>query len=207
MSAPEQRMQPVHDNSTSESQKTGGLEHDRLEEKIDGLMSIFRAQPARQIAGDTQTRAIIFDPEPSDITSSSMGRGSSGKNDHVSDQTMLTPSISAFESTGCPAHNLVCPYEPTVSEAQGYLDVFTTKQVKYFPFVNILPDTTAEQLRQERPFLWLCIMAISTKIIAQQQALNKRIRDLIAQRLLLESEHSLDLLLGLLAFIGWYDDR
>lgn len=177
---------------------------DRLEEKIDGLMSIFSVQPALNIIRETQTRATILDPNPHERTTPSLGRGSSGTNAHVSGQTGLTPGTSAFGSTDSPADDFACLYEPTSSEAEEYLNIFSVKQVKYFPCVHIPPKTSAEQLRQERPFLWLCIMATSSKIIAQQQALNQRIKDIVAQRLLFESEYSLDLLLGLLVFIGWY---
>jgi hypothetical protein len=182
---------------------------DQLKMKIDSLMSIFSAsaQPALTIVGDTEVRAVIPDHhEPRGRTSPSLGRSSSGTTANASGQTVLTPGTGAFgSSTGSPADNFVCPYEPTLPEAEENLNIFITKQLKYFPFVYISPTTTAEQLRQERPFLWLCIMAISSKIIAQQQSLNKRIENIVAQRLLYESEYSLDLLLGILAFIGWYE--
>lgn len=169
-------------------------------------MSIFNAsaQSALNIVGDTQARAVIPDHHEHRGRTSSLGRSSSGTNANASGQT---PGTSAFDSsTGSPADNFVCPYEPTLPEAEENLKIFLTKQLKYFPFVYISPTTTAEQLRQERPFLWLCIMAISSKIIAQQQSLNNRVQNIVAQRLLYESEYSLDLLLGLLAFIGWYEN-
>ena len=94
--------------------------------------------------------------------------------------------------------------EPSPVEAEEYLATFHTYKSKYFPFVYVPPTTTAPQLRQERPFLWLCIMTIASRSTSQQQVLGSKIRETIAQEMLLKSEQSIDLLLGLLAYIGWY---
>lgn len=166
---------------------------------------MFQAQPALSIVGGVQATALGLDyHEPRRRTSSASGRKGSGTSG--SSQTVLTPGTSAYGSTtGSPADSPACTYEPSLAAAEDCLHVFCTKHLKYFPYVHISAETTAERLHQERPFLWLCIMAICSKIVAQQEALSKRIQNIVAQRLLYESDYSLDLLLGLLAFIGWYE--
>ena len=94
--------------------------------------------------------------------------------------------------------------EPPPVVAEEYLATFHAYKTKYFPFVYIPPTTTARQLRQERSFLWLCIMTIASRSTSQQQVFGNKIRDTLAQEMLLKSEQSIDLLLGLLAYIGWY---
>ena len=94
--------------------------------------------------------------------------------------------------------------EPSPVVAEECFATFHAYKSKYFPFVYIPPATTAPQLRQERPFLWLCIMTIASRSTSQQQVLGNKIRDTLAQEMLLKSEQSIDLLLGLLAYIGWY---
>ena len=173
---------------------------------------MFRAQPVTNLAGHVQMNAAILDPEfqgritlCSNTKSTSPARDSNTSNAPASTQAPSTPGTSGFGSASSPADTFAYHYEPTPQEAEQNLHTFTTKQLKYFPFIFFPDNTTAERLRQEHPFLWLCIMVTSSRVIAQQQALSKQIRDIIAQRLIYESQCSLDLLLGLLVFIGWYD--
>jgi hypothetical protein len=182
----------------------------QLEEKIDGLMSIFNSQPPLSNFGDSRTN--INDPNhdsrkglPSYGTSSSPStRSGSVAFTKVAGQAVLTPGTSNFTSNpNSPADVFAFSHEPVPLEAEEYLNVFRSQQLKYFPFVHIPYETSADQLQQKHPFLWLCIMSISSKSVLQQQALSRQIKNTVAQRLLHESECSIDLLLGLLAFIGW----
>ena len=62
---------------------------------------------------------------------------------------------------------------------------------------------SASDLRYQKPFLWLVIMSLTTKSLAQQLVMGDMIRRIIAQQVVVESEKSLDMLLGVLCFIGW----
>ncbi|KIW35297.1 uncharacterized protein PV07_02000 [Cladophialophora immunda] len=94
-------------------------------------------------------------------------------------------------------------YEPSQAEAEEFLASFRTYKSRCFPFVHIPSTTTASHLKQERPFLWLCIMSIASKSTSQQRLLGSRIRHLIAQEVVVQLNRNMDLLLGILAFIGW----
>jgi hypothetical protein len=59
------------------------------------------------------------------------------------------------------------------------------------------------QLQRERPLLWLCIWANGCKSMAQQRIIEAKIRETLAQRVLVDLERSLDLLLGLIAYLCW----
>lgn len=88
-------------------------------------------------------------------------------------------------------------------ESEECLNHFRTFKLQYFPFVHIPFEKSAGQLRKERPFLWLCVMAICTNSIARQHELGLKIRQIVAQEMVVQSDQSIDLLLGLLTFIGW----
>jgi len=88
-------------------------------------------------------------------------------------------------------------------EAEKSLSLFNTYKATKFPFVFIPATTTAQQLRQENPFLWLCIMAVASRSTAQQQVLGKRVRKTLAQEMLLQSGQSIDLFLRILAYAAW----
>lgn len=70
------------------------------------------------------------------------------------------------------------------------------------PFIVLLPSMTADQLRQERPFLFSCIMAISCHDTAQQLQLGKQVIKQLAERMVVNTERSLDLLLGIITYAG-----
>ena len=127
-------------------------------------------------------------------------------NDCPPDPPALTRGLVAVEHT---LSNVQAPFgheasEPSPVEAEQYLSFFCTYKAKYFPFVYIPPTTTAQQLRQKKPFLWLCIMTIASRSTTQQQVLGSRIRDILAQEMMLKSGQNMDLLLGLLAYIAWW---
>ncbi|RYP07563.1 hypothetical protein DL764_002418 [Monosporascus ibericus] len=83
--------------------------------------------------------------------------------------------------------------EPRQS-AEESLRIFRENHLRFFP---------AADIERERPFLWLNIRTLTCKSVAQQYALATRIREIIGQKVLVESERTMDLLLGLLAFLGW----
>ena len=119
----------------------------------------------------------------------------------LSNMTGMTSDTSPRQFPESP---FPCEFEPTPSEAEAYLTVFRTEKVKYFPFIHLTEKTNARQLCQERPFLYLCVMAVCSKTRVQQRALGLKIRERIAQHMLHEpADNHLDLLLGLLAYLGW----
>ena len=118
--------------------------------------------------------------------------------------TSLTPTDGATSFDSEPfsgPHILGSRLSP--EEAEEYLINFQTYRAKYLPFIYIPSSTTARQLQQERPFLWLCLMAAGSKSTTQKQVLGREIRQTVAQEIVVQSERNIDLLLGLLTFISW----
>jgi hypothetical protein len=190
----------------------------RLEEKLDGLVSLIKAgaQPGAVISSTYATAAtdditpygvVRINAPTSTETQYERRFNSSSSNDHNRNVSALTPVID--ECSGS-SYSLPFPtfrdtgYEPSPVKAEEYLVNFQRHNSKYFPFIYIPSAIKAHQLQQERPFLWLCIMAVGSKSTSQQDVLGSKIRQTIAQELVFQSEKNIDLLLGLLTFIGWY---
>lgn len=91
----------------------------------------------------------------------------------------------------------------SASEAEGGLATFAAHMLEFFPYVYVPPNTTASELRARRPFLLLCMAAISSKQAERQRELFTMMREIIAQKLVIKTEPCVDLLLGLLTFLGW----
>ncbi|KAK3192199.1 hypothetical protein K4F52_001829 [Lecanicillium sp. MT-2017a] len=96
-----------------------------------------------------------------------------------------------------------CPHmEPSPQQAEDALAKFRT-WLPNFPFVHLPPAMTAAALRTERPFLWLSIMTFSVTSYQQHQYLRERVRREISERVIINHERTMDILLGLIAYLGW----
>ena len=177
----------------------------QLKEKVDTILSLLQTGPqASALAHHSSSQTNDESTLP--IPSSEGASVASSADDHHPGLPVFTPETTGSEGTSgnSPASFLSDSIGPSSVEAEQYLTTFYTHKAKYFPFVYISSTVTAQQLRQERPFLWLCIMMIASRSTSQQQILGSHIQHIIAQKMLLKSEQSIDLLLGLLTFIGWY---
>jgi hypothetical protein len=88
-------------------------------------------------------------------------------------------------------------------ESESFLAEFRTKALPQFAFMHIPTATTALRLHQEHPFLFICIIAVSSKSNSRRQAMGREVKQMIARGMTVENEQNLDLLLGLLVFITW----
>lgn len=127
--------------------------------------------------------------------------GASQSQGQNSESHLHAPSItSAASSKVSPSST----FEPTLKEAEDSLNRFRNEMSKHSPVIILPASTMSQELRLERPFLWLCIMAISSKSSEQQVALGMEVRLTLGWKVLLEGEKSLDLLLGALTYVAWY---
>ena len=116
-----------------------------------------------------------------------------------------TPFGNSGQSAPDDPLNLGPELTPSLEEAEHSFQVFRSTMLPYFPFVHLPADLTAQQLRETRPYFWLAIMSMTYQRLPGhvQQARSTHLRALFAQRIVLESEKSLDLLQSLLTFLTW----
>ena len=98
----------------------------------------------------------------------------------------------AFEDTGV-----------TAMEAEDFLNTFRDYHLRYFPFVHIPAEMTAAELHIQRPYLLYAILTTGSYSVRRQQHIGDLFRRAVAEAMVIRSEKSIDLLLGLLTFIGW----
>ncbi|QGA20794.1 hypothetical protein EYB26_008502 [Talaromyces marneffei] len=92
----------------------------------------------------------------------------------------------------------------TMSQVDTMVQSYQLKTA-YFPFISIPENITAETLCQKWPFLLLSILVISSAdepIL--QKALDERFRKVLATRVVMQGEKSLDYLHGLLVYLSWH---
>ncbi|USP77300.1 uncharacterized protein yc1106_04574 [Curvularia clavata] len=78
------------------------------------------------------------------------------------------------------------------------LEKFRWLHLPHFPLVHLPPNLSARQLENEKPLLSLAIKTISNKAYSTQTVLSKRLREIIALKMMVDGEKSLDLLLSVL---------
>ena len=164
-----------------------------LEEKLNELTSVVRSVQQSQQKEQHQTDA------PSAGSSQGMITTPTHSQSITSGQSPSSPSV---DTTGI-AMGYSVTEELSAQEARQYLDIFRDRHLSFFPLVYLSPDVTPEQLQRDRPFLWLCIRAICTKSVEKQLALGAYIREIMARKVIVDGERSIDLLVGLSAFLAW----
>lgn len=198
----------------------------RLEEKLDGLVSLLQSAAQSHPVGTSNVVAAVqvqLSPESLQSLNSDPRDGRSHYSEAIhtpsegmrypSDDLGLHPPIPmraasnvALQSVSrnVPTNYIPRGFEPSLAEADANLETFRTYKLKHFPFISLPGSVTAQQLRQERPFLWFCIMAVSSKSSVQQMTLGGEVKSILGNQVLREREKTLDLLLGLLTYITWY---
>ncbi|EEU43187.1 uncharacterized protein NECHADRAFT_46784 [Fusarium vanettenii 77-13-4] len=204
------------------AKKTTSSRTAQLEEKLDDLVSILRATqsangvhpqtPPTTTPGSTTTHppphnsycpsSVLHTPSRLD----SLATAATSSSDNFSSMPHAFGTASSIEtpmeSAPLPSDDSYLLPEPTPAEAEIYLDKFRS-WLPRFPFMVLPKDQTAENLRKEKPFLWLCIMNITTTSYPQQVKMKERVRQEAAQRVIVDHERSMDVLLGIVCYIAW----
>lgn len=190
----------------------------RLEEKLDDLVSLLRSQ-----AVNKQPLTLQQTPQTTPGgNSSTPSTTNAAATSH--DESLLSPSASdrypdvaidsatsivQFVRPSSPRMYLsfvlhdIAEHEIPDSIAEECLNTFRQAFIPAFPCLHIAPTTSASEVRLRSPFLWLVIMALSTKSVTQQFELEETIWNIISQRIVKQHMVDMDLLLGLICFAAW----
>ncbi|KAI5459715.1 hypothetical protein BGZ63DRAFT_388528 [Mariannaea sp. PMI_226] len=192
-----------------------------LEDKLDDIAALLRSQVAdKQSSADSAQTASSRSgtiPSTSDKpcdSSSSMFSSPNRDPDVVIDTTegvvhLLRPAESLNDSpfdqytTHSPIADDVSVHCIPDVEAEDQLNTFRRAFITLFPFVHLPLTIRASDLRRDKPFLWLVIMALTTKVVSKQYELAGTIWKIVSQRFVCEHHADLDLLLGLICFASW----
>lgn len=88
---------------------------------------------------------------------------------------------------------------------EALLAIYRSQLSARFPFVIIPASSTPRQLQTERPFLFKVVrMVASVRNLSSIRGQGRSILQHISEAMLLRSERSIDLLQGILVFLGFY---
>ncbi|KAM0562440.1 hypothetical protein ACHAPJ_002130 [Fusarium lateritium] len=210
--------QPMATSRKRVAKKSSSSRTAQLEEKLEDLVTILRAaQPSNgnlqsSSAGEaspllnssnmghlTSRLESLATAAASSSSSETQARSYTMPHSYGSRSTVDTHMDTSPSSNGDDTSALP---EPTPEEAEAYLNKFR-EWLKNFPCIILPHDMTAEVLRKEKPFLWLCIMNITSMSVEQQMNMKERVRQEIATRIIVNHERTLDCLQGLICYISW----
>ncbi|KAJ5664644.1 C6 transcription factor [Penicillium macrosclerotiorum] len=117
-----------------------------------------------------------------------------------------SPSCTINSSNSSPSAPPPPLYDLDLDEAGSYLERFMNHMIPCFPFITILPGTTIEQLRRDRPFLLEAIIAVATTSTQEKLSRVERLKYNLTKASVLENQSSVDILLGILTYIAWSTD-
>ncbi|KAI9744177.1 MAG: hypothetical protein M1818_002329 [Claussenomyces sp. TS43310] len=76
-----------------------------------------------------------------------------------------------------------------------------------FPFVLLDPQEPLHVLRQNRPFLLLAVLALTSNVnIRLQETIERELRETLSREVIMNGQKSLDLLQGILVYVACRDD-
>ncbi|OHE90960.1 hypothetical protein CORC01_13737 [Colletotrichum orchidophilum] len=94
---------------------------------------------------------------------------------------------------------------PPPDTDENLLKIYRTKLAPCFPFVLVPDDVSATILGATRPFLMAAIRMVSSyRSMKSMRGQMYRLLNHVADHMLLRSERSFDLLLGLVVMLGWF---
>jgi len=89
-------------------------------------------------------------------------------------------------------------------DGEALLQKFRAEFSPFFPFVVVPPDATFLGLKGESPFVLLISLMVACRDDSElQNALAKKIREIISFAVLVKGDQSLDLLQGVMLFLAW----
>jgi hypothetical protein len=190
-----------------------------LEEKLDSVISLLRSQAS---AKQPVEQALEARPNNDDTPSTMrplddpiLPSTARGPEVVIDTNESVVHLFRPNETPNDPPSTALGPLSPialdipvdsvTKREAEERLATFRRAFIPMFPFIHIPTTTSASDLRREKPFVWLVIMALATKVVSKQFDLADHIWKIISRRVLCEQHASLDLLLGIICFSSWYE--
>lgn len=196
----------------------------RIEEKLDDLVSLLQSQNAAKALTDLggSGRTNVSSPASQPWAPASVGAdGELGcpagglPSASLPSCAIPGPEVSGLRASGLPPHNAASYDTPesladsndigglSCAEAEVVLQTFRTKRLRHFPILYIPLEVTALEFQREHPFLWLAIRAVCSQSVKEQNTLADKIRQIIAKRTIVDCDRDLDMLQGLLVFLGW----
>ncbi|KAK4084370.1 uncharacterized protein Triagg1_850 [Trichoderma aggressivum f. europaeum] len=189
--------------------REGEVRTAQIEERLNGLVSLLKA--SGELSGaqsdphsqddneDLGTEGSSDRPSPFSSPSSAIPSISNQGNTWIID-----PSYNSFTPKSCICHPDTMEAPPPPESDEVLLDFYRKSLQPVHPFVVIPPNVSAAVLAARRPFLMAAVRMVSSfRSIRSMRAQMYHLMKHLADHMLIRSEKSLDLLLGIIVMLGY----
>ncbi|KAH7001460.1 hypothetical protein EDB80DRAFT_722326 [Ilyonectria destructans] len=178
----------------------------QIEERLNGLVNLLKASGGltnADLATDTTCIPTEVDPAVSNQQTPSKRPEASFA---PSDNPWAIPEIyNSYAPPSCICRPESGDAPPPPDSDEVLLNIYRNELQALHPFVVIPNNVTAAKLKSHRPFLMSAIrMVTSFRSLRSMRAQMYYLMQHIADHMLIRSERSLDLLMGILVIAAWY---
>ncbi|RAK84050.1 hypothetical protein BO79DRAFT_240716 [Aspergillus costaricaensis CBS 115574] len=170
--------------------RPNGSQAARLEQKLDGLVSLLKARQGSLEPEETASSSGSFisalsrasvpadrgshaQPLVGDLDVATTDHGNKYPNDPSGSWGLFPQSLSRA-------------LNPSSHDAKQRFKAFYNHYTEFLPLLYFEKGSTSEALYRESPFLWLCIMAVTSTDAKEQSSLAKTVREVAAREHFIE---------------------
>ncbi|PYH70459.1 uncharacterized protein BO88DRAFT_424682 [Aspergillus vadensis CBS 113365] len=165
--------------------RPNGSQAARLEQKLDGLVSLLKARQGSLEPEETASSSGSFISAPSRASVPADRRSHAqpvvGDLDRATTDHGNKYPNNPSESGGLFPHSLSEAPNPSSHDAKQRFKTFYKHYTEFLPLLYFENGSTSEALYRESPFLWLCIMAVTSTYAKEQSSLAKKVREVAAR--------------------------
>lgn len=182
----------------------------QLEDKLNGLVNYLKvsgdwSKASSSLEDDTSASFGPAGEASSPESSPSPSYQGSCRSSATGGTWSIPERYNSYAPPSCICRSETEDAPPPPDSDDALLHVFKTELATVFPFVIVPDDVTALELTKTRPFLMSSIrMVASYRSLRSMRAQMFHLISHVSDYMLIRSERSLDLLLGLIVIVGWY---
>ncbi|RGP73280.1 hypothetical protein FSPOR_2239 [Fusarium sporotrichioides] len=178
----------------------------QIEERLNGLVNLLKAGGLTNadLATDTTCIPTEVDPHVTDQQKPSSKESESSFTFNTQGWS-IPDTYNSYAPPQCICRQISGEVPPPPGSDQELLNLYRKEFQALNPFVIIPSGVTAAKLREMRPFLMASIrMVTSNRSLRSMRAQMYHLMKHVADHMLIRSERSLDLLLGIIVIVTWY---
>lgn len=178
----------------------------QIEERLNGLVNLLKAGGLTNADLATDTTCIPTEVDPT--TADQRKPSTKERDSSLSPETIewsIPDTYNSYAPPQCICRQTSGVAPPPPASDEELLRLYRRELQALHPFVVIPDGVTAAKLKTTRPFLMSAIrMVTSYRSLRSMRAQMYHLMKYIGDHMLIRSERSLDLLLGIVVIIAWY---
>ncbi|KAF5246590.1 hypothetical protein FAUST_1151 [Fusarium austroamericanum] len=184
----------------------GKSEQSNPQERLNGLVNLLKAGGLTNADLATDTTCIPTEADPHVIDQQKPSTKETEPSFISNTQGWSIPdTYNSYAPPQCICRQISGEVPPPPGSDQELLNLYRKEFQAMNPFVIIPHGVTAAKLRETRPFLMASIrMVTSSRSLRSMRAQMYHLMKHVADHMLIRSERSLDLLLGIIVIVTWY---